>query len=256
MGVAVPPVVQFAVAVAGATVLGIAIATRIFLPQKGIRGIVTEFLREDWKFLGVAWLVTQGVNQLAKYNTGSTYTEWIYRFEGNAVAVFQIWTHPVLTAFFTVVYFVAFPTLVLFTYFAVKNTSPSEARRYVAGYLTLVMLATPFFVFFPVAVATARADVMPLIYDSHSLIVVGTLSTDTLLKAFPSLHTGLAVLAASYASKVGTTYARIAAVVAGLIIISTLYGGIHWLADAAFGAILAVIAYWISQRVEWPFLPD
>lgn len=249
----IPPVVQFAVIVAGGTVMAVGLAARIFLSAQGVIGIGKEFLTEDWKYLGIAWLVTQAVNRLAKYNTAATYTDLIYDIEGETVAIFQLWTHPLLTLFFTAVYFVAFPTVVLFTYYAVKANSKRQARRYVVGYLCLVGLATPFFIFFPVAVAAARADVLPLIYDIHPIVVAGTLSTDTLLKAFPSLHTGLSVLAILYARKATTAYFHSAVLIGILVIISTFYGGIHWISDAAFAAVLAGVAYVLSQRVpiDW-----
>ncbi|MFB6111406.1 MAG: phosphatase PAP2 family protein [Halobacteriaceae archaeon] len=252
MSLSAPPVLQFAALLLGGTLAVFAVAARLFLPDEGLVGIGRAILQEDWKWLGTAWLVTQGVNRIARYNTSATFTDLIYRIEGERVAFFQAWTHPWLTAFFTAVYFVGFPFVVLFTYFKVKSVDVEEAHRYAVAYLLLVVLSTPFFVFFPVAVSAARADVAPLIYDAHPIITAGTLSTDTLLKAFPSLHTGLSVVAVLYARKTDRAYAVTIAVVGLLIVISTLYGGIHWLSDAVFAAILALLAYGISRRGPAP----
>lgn len=253
MALSVPPVVEFAVLLLGGTVAVFAVGARLFLPDVGLVGIARQFLREDWKYIGLAWLVTQGVNTIAQYHASVTFTDLIYQLEGERVALFQAWTHPALTGFFTAIYFVGFPFVVLFTYFKVKSTDPAEAKRYVYAYISIVLLATPFFVFFPVAVSAARADVSPLIYDVHPIITAGTLSTDTLLKAFPSLHTGLSVVAALYARKAGRAYGVTVAIIGTLIVIATFYGGIHWISDAVFAAILAVIAYWISRRVRDPW---
>lgn len=244
------PVVQFGLLLTGGTLVVFAVAARVFLPATGLVGIARQLLREDWKYIGLAWLVTQGVNRIARYHTDVTFTDLIYAIEGERVAVFQAVTHPWLTVLFTAVYFVGFPFVVLFTYFVLKDHDPAEARRYVVGYVSLVVLATPFFVFFPVAVTAARADVAPLIYDVHPVVTAGTLTTDTLLKAFPSLHTGLSVLAALYARKAGQAYGRTVAVVGLLIVVSTFYGGIHWLSDAVFAVVLALVAYWFSRRFE------
>jgi membrane-associated phospholipid phosphatase len=254
MALSAPALLEFAALLIGGTLVLFAVAARIFLPEVGLLGIARWFLAEDWKWLGAAWLVTQGVNWIAKYHTSVTFTDLIYRLEGERVALFQAWTHPWLTAFFTAVYFVGFPFVVLFTYFKLKSVDPTEARRYAVAYVSIVLLSTPFFVFFPVGVSAARADVAPLIYDVHPIITAGTLATDTLLKAFPSLHTGLSVLAALYARKTDDAYAATITLLALLIVVATFYGGIHWISDAVFAAVLAVVAYWISQRVEHPWI--
>lgn len=254
MALSAPPLLEFAALLTGGTLVMFAVAARIFLPEVGLLGIGRAFIEEDWKWIGAAWLVTQGVNRIAKYHTSVTFTDLIYRIEGERVALFQAWTHPWLTAFFTAVYFVGFPFVVLFTYFKVKSVEPAEARRYAVAYVSIVLLSTPFFVFFPVGVSAARADVSPLIYDVHPIITAGTLATDTLLKAFPSLHTGLSVVAALYARKAEDAYAATIALLTVLIVLATFYGGIHWISDAVFAVLLAGVAYWISRQVDHPWL--
>ncbi|MFB6103781.1 MAG: phosphatase PAP2 family protein [Halobacteriaceae archaeon] len=247
-----PQVLQFAALLIAGTLFVFAIGARIFLPGTGLTGIVRQFFTEDWKYLGIAWIVTQAVNEISKYHVSIQFTDLIYAIEGERVAMFQAYTHPWLTLFFAGVYFVGFPFIVLFTYFVVKDHSREEARRYVAGYLTTTVLAVPFFVFFPVGVSAARADVAPLIYDVHPIITAGTLSTDTLLKAFPSLHTGLSVLAALYGRRADRFYGWTVSILAGLVVLSTFYGGIHWLSDAVIAVLLAVVAHRISRRIRDP----
>lgn len=247
-----PPVLQFAALLVAGTLTVFAIGARIFLPGTGLTGIASQFLREDWKYLGLAWIVTQGVNEISKYHIDLQFTGLIYAIEGERVAMFQAYTHPWLTLFFTGVYFIGFPFIVLFTYFVVKSHSREDARRYVAGYLTTTLLAVPFFVFFPVGVSAARADVAPLIYDVHPIITAGTLSTDTLLKAFPSLHTGLSLLAALYGHRANRVYGWTISILAVLVVLSTFYGGIHWLSDAVVAVILALVAARLSRRIRDP----
>lgn len=247
-----PPVLLFAASLVAGTLTVFAVGARVFLPETGLTGIARQFIEEDWKYLGVAWIVTQGVNQLSKYHIDLQFTELIYAIEGERVALFQAWTHEWLTLLATGVYFVGFPFVVLFTYFVLKAHTPETARRYVAAYLFTVLLALPFFVFFPVGVSAARADVAPLIYDVHPIITAGTLSTDTLLKAFPSLHTGLSVLAAVYAHRADTMYGWTATVLAVLVVLSTFYGGIHWISDAVVAIGIALVADHLSQRITDP----
>lgn len=247
-----PPVILFGGTLIVGTLTVFAIGARIFLPQIGLTGIARQFIDEDWKYLGLAWLTTQGVNHLSNYHIDLQFTDLIYAIEGERVALFQAWTHEWLTLLATGVYFVGFPFIVLFTYFVVKAEDRETARRYVVGYVATVLMALPFFIFFPVGVTAARADVAPLIYDVHPIITAGTLSTDTLLKAFPSLHTGLSVLAAVYAHRADTQYGWTVTIIAALVVLSTFYGGIHWISDAVVAVIIALVADHLSRRIDDP----
>lgn len=251
---AVPLESQFGVLMTAASLLALAAGRRLFLPHASPRGVLKEFLRTDWRYLGVAWTVTMGVNQLAKFHIDQPFTDAIYRIEGETVAMFQSVASLPLTVYFAVVYLVGFPFLVLFTYFKLKDEAEEQAYRYAVAYLVLVVLATPFFLLFPVPVTSATVpSVEPLLYDLHPVIFAGTLATDTLMKAFPSLHTGLSLLAVLYARKSDDPlYRRTTVVLAASIVVSTLYLGIHWITDAAFAAVLVAVAYRFSQWTPIP----
>jgi hypothetical protein len=249
---AVSPTTVYTLSVALASLVALALGAVVFLPRLDPVAFGKEFLRTDWKYLGVAWLVTNGVNTIAhRFHAEQTFTWLIYEFEGPIVAAFQSVTSAPLTAMFTAVYLVGFPTIVLFTYFKLKAHDEREARRYALAYVVLVLLAVPFFVFTPVGIPALypAVAVQPLIFDVSPIIRAGMLATDTMVKAFPSLHTGLSVLAALYARKAGPRYAAAAFALASLIVLSTFYLGIHWLTDAAFAVVLVGIAYWVSRRV-------
>jgi len=257
--VLLPPATQFVVAMLLASVVAFVVGARVFLPDARPVPVLRDFLRSDWKYIGVAWMVTFCVNELAhRFHAETTFTSAIYRFEGPAVATFQSitalvpeWVAFGLTVFFTVAYLVAFPFIVLFTYFKLKAHDEGEAHRYALAYVALVLFAVPFFLLFPVRIpGLYLLEVRPLMLDLSPVIAAGVTATDTLVKAFPSLHTGLSVLAALYARNVGGKYARTIGVLAFIIVLSTLYLGIHWLTDAVFAVLLVVPAYYLSRRVD------
>ncbi|WP_227354932.1 phosphatase PAP2 family protein [Haladaptatus salinisoli] len=245
---------QFTLLVAVPSVLLLLVGKQVFLPEERLRTLFGDFLKTDWKYLGVAWVVTNIVNTLAlHFHVGRTFTGVVYAIEGATVATFQGIASTPLTVAFTAVYLVGFPFVVLFTYFKLKVHDEEEAQRYALAYVFLVLLAVPFFLLFPVKVSSLYlTTVEPLMYELSPAIQYGIHSTDTLVKAFPSLHTGLSVLAALYARKADAAYAYTTAVLAVAIVFSTIYLGVHWLTDAAFAVVLVACAYYLSQKVSEP----
>ena len=257
MSLAIPPGTLFTLLVAVPSLLAFLVGKWVFLPEASPVAILRDFLRTDWKYLGVAWGTTYVVNTLAMHlHVSRTFTSTIYDIEGTAVAAFQAITATPLTVLFTAIYLVGFPFVVLFTYFKLKAHDPEEAFRYALAYVCLVLLAVPFFVLFPVKITSLYLhDVEPLMYELSPVIQHGIYATDTLVKAFPSLHAGLSVLAALYARKADAAYAATAAALAVGIVLSTLYLGIHWLTDLGFAMVLVGLAYYASRRIEDPVRP-
>ena len=257
MSPAIPPGTLFTLLVAIPSLVAFLLGKWVFLPAASPRSIARDFLRTDWKYLGVAWGTTNVVNTLAMhFHVSHPFTSTIYDIEGTAVAAFQGMTTMALTVLFTAVYLVGFPFVVLFTYFKLKAHDPEEAFRYAVAYVCLVLLAVPFFILFPVKITSLYLlQVEPLMYELSPVIQQGIYATDTLVKAFPSLHAGLSVLAALYARKADAAYAWTAAVLAVAIVLSTLYLGIHWLTDLLFALVLVAPAYYVSRRISDPVAP-
>ncbi|WP_440989803.1 phosphatase PAP2 family protein [Haloarchaeobius baliensis] len=251
----------FTLIVAVPTLVIFAVGFAVFVPGTSPREFALELVRTDWKYLGVAWVVTQGVNTMAAtFHSGAAYTSVIYDLEGTTVLAFQSFTWEPLTYLLAFVYLIGFPFVTLFTYFKLKVHDREQARRYCAGYAMLVLLALPYFLAFPVAVtseylgqtASGEPVMRALLYDLHPIVSEGITSTDTLVKAFPSLHTGISAMAALYARETDRPYAWLAGILTVLIMFSTFYLGVHWLSDAAFALVLVGIAYYISQRMPDP----
>lgn len=167
-------------------------------------------------------------------------TAWIHGLEGDAVALFQQLIHPLLTQFFIGVYLLVYPALLLGTYLVLKRQDRKKSLDYVFTYTAVVIASIPFFYFLPVGVTGHYLDsVTPLLYSTEG---VGAFmnSVDTLNKAFPSLHAGLAMSATLYAPK---GYKKVSWAALGLILLATLYLGVHWLSDLTFGIALTYGCY-------------
>ncbi|GAA0656627.1 phosphatase PAP2 family protein [Salarchaeum japonicum] len=245
------PAREYMLVVTAATGLGLLASAVVFLPRSP-SWYVREFFRSDWKYIGVAWLVAENLPSLAEANrVERTFTDAVYAVEGGTVAVLQSVASPPLTWTLAVVYLVAFPVLVPLTYFALKSyASDRDARRYAVSYVLVVLLAVPFFLRFPVSIPAfyPPAGVEPLVFVTPE-VEAGMLATDSMLKAFPSLHTGLSVLAALYARKTTRRYALAAGGTTALIVVSTFYLGMHWLVDAAAATLIAGVAYALAHRL-------
>lgn len=241
-----------------ASTLAVVVGLLLFRPalfRTPVRS-VQEMIRYDSAYLGFAWLVTVTVNELAfQFHSSTLDTHRVYAVEGTIVEQFQTLATPLLTLVCSVVYLVAFPTLLILTYFVVKAQCPVRARRYTVAYATLVGASAPLFLVFPVEIPGLYLEgVDPLLFNVHPYIEQGLLATDTMVKAFPSLHTGLSVLAALYARHTPARYRYTAWVVTGTIVVSTFYLGIHWLSDAIAGAALAYVVYRLTRDITPPEL--
>jgi len=248
-----PPAREYMVASTLATLLGLVACAVVFLPSLRPRAVAREFVRTDWKYLGVAWVVSNVATTVAEdFHVPHTYTDVVYGIEGSAVAATQTVTALPLTLYFATVYLVAFPVLVLFTYYELKAHDRARAKRYELAHVLVVVVAIPFFLRFPVKIPGLYppAGVESVVLDLHPTIAAGMLATDTMLKSFPSLHTALSTLVALFARGTTKRFAYTVYVLAASIVFSTFYLGMHWFVDAGFAIVLAVAAYAVSTRVD------
>lgn len=175
-------------------------------------------------------------------------TTAIYGFEGDLVASFQSVTHPVLTQLSILAYLFLYPALLLLTYIGLKRVGGGRHIDYAITYTAVVVVSTPFFFFVPVGVTGyTLPGVEPLLYESSGIIGAFVTNIDTLQKALPSLHTGLSVTASLHAPR---GYERVSWAATALIVLSTLYLGIHWVSDIVVGAGLAYGCYLAMPRVQ------
>ncbi|MFW6018061.1 MAG: phosphatase PAP2 family protein [Halapricum sp.] len=187
-------------------------------------------------------LLASGIASMAsKVTPFSPRTPAVHGLEGDVVSLFQTVTHPGLTAFFVLVYVGFYPLLLGLTYLGLKREPGNRHVDYAATYTAVVLISTPLFYFAPVGVTGYFLEgVEPLLYEGSSVVGSIVTSVDTLQKAMPSLHLGLAAVASLHAPR---GYRFLSWAATGLIALSTLYLGIHWVTDLIVGGTIAYGCY-------------
>lgn len=162
----------------------------------------------------------------------------------NWLVALQQMEHPALTHFLTYIYVILFPMLPLASmavYAAAKDRT--AMRRLFTTFLSAYLVALPFFLFFPVKEAwAADLGIRFLIPDIYPGFEQHYRQFSALDNCFPSMHTGLSVLAALVAWRHGYhRWATLLTVIAGLVMFSTLYLGVHSILDMIAGTLLAMV---------------
>lgn len=152
-----------------------------------------------------------------------------------------------------VCYVLGFPFLVFFTPFLyVWLGRTRTAVRAVCAYSVSLLLALPFYLFVPVdeVWTTGRGQNLAIF---HPWVEAHLYAFNKVNNSFPSLHTCMSLVLAYVAWRAGPRrFARVAAVLAGVIVFSTVYLGIHWVADVVAGTLLAVGVVVLIEA----FVPD
>ncbi|MFZ5817070.1 MAG: phosphatase PAP2 family protein [Bacillota bacterium] len=152
---------------------------------------------------------------------------------------------PPLTHLLTFVYVILFTMLMLGSMiFYAAQRDLAALKNHVISYWVNYLVALPFYFWFPVNEAWAGGKgvqfLIPKIFPGFEQVVRPHSDLDN---CFPSLHTSLALTYALVAWRHG--YRRLAivlSVAAGLVMLSTLYLGVHWVLDMIFGSVLALFA--------------
>lgn len=205
--------------------------------------------RHDVNYIAVPLVVSGIVGMASELSPYPLRTNLVYALEGNTVEALQPDPHFVLTTLFVTVYLLVYPTLLLATYIGVKHRyGRGRALDYIFTYTAVLLLSVPLFYFVPVGVTGYYLQgVHPVLYESTGPIQAFMKNVDTLQKAFPSLHAGLAGTASLYAPD---GYERLSWAITGLILMSTLYLGIHWLTDLVVGLALAYGCYLVTPMIR------
>ncbi|MDS0279510.1 phosphatase PAP2 family protein [Halomicroarcula sp. S1AR25-4] len=198
--------------------------------------------------------VFRNLGQELSWMLGWNITGLIYTIEGDFVALVQVIATPPLTVFFSFVYLYGYVFLATFpvvAYWLLADTDPIQR--------TLVAYALNYgigLVFYTLFVAFGPRNLLPntvqeLLYTAYpqSQILTSTVNTNT--NAFPSLHTSLSVTVALLARRTRDVYPgwyALSTGLAALVVVSTMYLGIHWATDVVAGALLAVASVRLADR--------
>lgn len=152
---------------------------------------------------------------------------------------------PPLTHLLTFVYVILFPMLMLGALMVyAANRDLGAIRNHVVSYWVNYLVALPFYLWVPVREAWAGGVgvrfLIPQVFPGFEQVVRPHSGLDNCI---PSLHTSLALTYALVAWRQG--YRRLAMVLsicAGLVMLSTLYLGVHWFLDLLGGVALGALA--------------
>lgn len=166
----------------------------------------------------------------------------------------QAYSTPELTAYFSFIYVYGYVFLLVFpliAYFALER--PQPLRRTIVAYSANYIIGVTCYVIF-VALGPRNLEVGEgLLYTTYPQYQFLTTAINANTNVFPSLHTSLAVTAALLAWTTRNEYplwTPLAVVLAGSVVIATMYLGIHWAADVFAGVILAAVSVRLGQRYE------
>lgn len=182
------------------------------------------------------------------------YTPIISYWEGNIVYYIQnIFLNYQLTYMLTFFYIIAFPTLMVSSVIIYLNRD--DYKSFYAFVYALMLnygIVIPFFLFFPVFEVWYYDPnvnfLIPQIYPNFELEYRPMSGIDN---NFPSLHTSISVTIALIALKSkDAIFRKVASISAVIIVFSTIYLGIHWLADMAAGILLASIVSLAGLRIS------
>lgn len=232
-------------------------------PGEVLSAAVLTFRQERrfrWGMAGLLGLV--GLNRLETWLDGLVagwvpwdLTEWAVRAGGGLIPLLQQWEWPPITHLLTFVYVILFPLLVPGSFVLYASRRDWRAFRHLlVGNVALYLGALPFFILAPVREAWHATDrIVFLIPEIYPAFEEQFRPHSGLDNCFPSFHTGVAVLSLLIARHHG--YRRLTsvlAVVAPLIMFSTLYLGVHWLPDMAAGALFALAASRLAANPSSP----
>lgn len=184
-------------------------------------------------------------------------THYIEYIEGDVVARFQGYVHPVLTYLMTFVYLVLFSSVMIFTFLILAYTEQMRALKMFSTVFVLnYLIAFPFYLLFPVKVTGyALSGIQPLMYELHPLIYEGITTVDPLDNCFPSLHAALIFSALLVINTTDlrryTTFLTFAFLI---IVFATLYLGVHWITDIVAGMMLTLFTFYIAKYYGEPIL--
>lgn len=202
------------------------------------------------------------LGQEISWAIGWNITGILYAIEGDFVATVQTIASPRLTALFSFVYLYGYVFLGVFpviAYWVLEDATPIR-KTLVAFALNYALGLVGYTLF----IAYGPRNLLPgavqeLLYTMYPQTQVLTSTVNANTNAFPSLHTSISVTVALLARRTRDQYPGwyvLSVLLTGLIIISTMYLGIHWVTDIVAGGLLAVVSIRVADHYHDFDLPQ
>ncbi len=190
-------------------------------------------------------LDAQLAQQLGLHDMGRT----LAQIEAPVLTLFQAWTPAPLTALAVCIYVSAFPAMILAAVVIALSRSDTRLLMILAlGYLANYVLTQPFYFLFPVSeVHSILPGVRHLMSEASPELAARYRPMSGLDNCFPSLHTSLTITLLLGLRTLGSIRVnREFGVLGGAIIATTLYLGIHWMADLVAGCAFALLCHCVA----------
>ena len=189
-------------------------------------------------------------------------TTLIHRLEGDFILVFQAIASESATSYFSFIYVYGYAFLLLFPILAYFTLSETDLfRRLLAAYTFNYAVGVVLYV---LVVAYGPRNLMvegldTVLYEARPEYQYVTRQVNRNSNVFPSLHTSLSATVAAFAVLSRDDLPRwlpVAVLLAGSVVVSTMYLGIHWGIDVLAGLVLAYASIVFSRLVvgRWSVL--
>lgn len=245
----------------------VAIGLLAFVGIDGIRafrGFAVDQLRQVFPYLVLLGGVLLVNNYVREFGPGLSWiigwniTGTIMALEGNLIGIIQGFAHPWLTIYFSYVYIYGYVFMLVFpivVYLLHRKNRPIRevALAYALNYGIGVICYLLFIALGPRN--TLVADGLLYTHWPESQLLTSEVNAN--VNVFPSLHASVSATVAILAYRWRDIYRwwfPVAVVGALSVSLSTMYLGIHWATDVAFGVVLAGFsvgaAIWMTRPVR------
>lgn len=247
--------------IAAVVIICCAVGAVSIIGRQRLRTLAAELrprLRESAPYLGglaVVLLLNSVIRNAAgelSWLIGWNITAQLEAIEGGFVTLVQSTQTELLTTYFAYLYIYGYVVLLVFPLFAYLALDDRQRfRQLVAAYGLNYLLGLGCYILF-IAYGPRNVHLAEnLLYGPFPHFEFLTTEVNSPTNVFPSLHTSLSATAAIFALKTHGEYPRwtpIAVWLAGSIILSTMYLGVHWATDVVAGLVLAATAVILAER--------